>query len=422
MASTTLSSPPACSAPARRPAKHLEAGAKKVIISAPGKDVDETFVMGVNNDHYDPTKHHVVSNASCTTNCLAPMAKVLHETVGIKHGWLTTTHAYTNDQRILDVQHSKDMRRARAAAINIIPTTTGAAKAIGLVYPELAGKLHGAAMRVPVPDASVCDLIFVASREGTVRGVATGLFEAAADGRCGASSGPPTSHWSPRHHRRDPLLGGGPAADLPGGARLLPGGRLVRQRERICRSGASTCSSTWRAGTHREPADSRRSRGSGRSSRPAPARPQRARGRRHRPGLDPDRCRPCRPCAGCSTARAVVAACSHLGKAKGTPDSGTTRWRRWPRRSRRLSAGRCSSCRTASTTAIATCRTRYPAAVSRISASTPAKRPTIRTLLADWPPRSATTSTTPSARPIAAHASVVGAPGSLPTAERRPVC
>ncbi len=159
---------------------HLEAGAKKVIISAPGKDVDETFVMGVNNDSYDPNKHHVVSNASCTTNCLAPMAKVLHETVGIKHGWLTTTHAYTNDQRILDVQHSKDMRRARAAAINIIPTSTGAAKAIGLVYPELAGKLDGAAMRVPVPDGSVCDLIFVANREGTVEELREAFVEAAA--------------------------------------------------------------------------------------------------------------------------------------------------------------------------------------------------------------------------------------------------
>ncbi len=159
---------------------HLEAGARKVIITAPGKSVDETFVMGVNDDKYDPAAHHVVSNASCTTNCLAPMAKVLHETVGIEHGWLTTIHAYTNDQRILDVQHSKDMRRARAAAINIIPTSTGAAKAIGLVYPELAGKLDGAAMRVPVPDASVCDLIFVASRAGTVEELREAFVEAAA--------------------------------------------------------------------------------------------------------------------------------------------------------------------------------------------------------------------------------------------------
>ncbi len=147
---------------------HLTAGAKRVVITAPGQEVDETFVMGVNNDLYDPSAHQVVSNASCTTNCLAPVVKVLHETVGIEHGWLTTTHAYTNDQSLLDVQHPKDMRRARAAAINIIPSSTGAAKAIGLVYPALAGKLHGAAMRVPVPDGSVCDLTFVASRESSV--------------------------------------------------------------------------------------------------------------------------------------------------------------------------------------------------------------------------------------------------------------
>jgi glyceraldehyde 3-phosphate dehydrogenase len=147
---------------------HLTAGAKRVVITAPGQEVDATFVMGVNNDLYDPAAHQVVSNASCTTNCLAPVAKVLHETVGIEHGWLTTTHAYTNDQSLLDVQHPKDMRRARAAAINIIPSSTGAAKAIGLVYPALLGKLHGAAMRVPVPDGSVCDLTFVASRESTV--------------------------------------------------------------------------------------------------------------------------------------------------------------------------------------------------------------------------------------------------------------
>jgi glyceraldehyde 3-phosphate dehydrogenase len=160
---------------------HLTAGAKKVVITAPGQEVDETFVMGVNNELYDPAAHHVVSNASCTTNCLAPVVKVLHETVGIEHGWLTTTHAYTNDQRILDVQHPKDMRRARAAAINIIPSSTGAAKAIGLVYPALAGKLHGAAMRVPVADGSVCDLTFVTSRESTV-GELQQAFKTAADG------------------------------------------------------------------------------------------------------------------------------------------------------------------------------------------------------------------------------------------------
>ena len=157
---------------------HLTAGAKKVIITAPGKTVDETFVMGVNNENYDPQSHHVVSNASCTTNCLAPMAKVLHETVGIKYGWLTTTHAYTNGQKLLDVQ-SGDMRRSRAAAINIIPTSTGAARAISLVYPVLAGKLDGAAMRVPVPDGSVCDLIFVAGRDATVDELRQAMIEAA---------------------------------------------------------------------------------------------------------------------------------------------------------------------------------------------------------------------------------------------------
>ncbi len=159
---------------------HLEAGARKVIISAPGKQVDATFVMGVNHEEYDPASHHVVSNASCTTNCLAPMTKVVHETVGIEHGWLTTTHAYTNDQRILDVQHPSDMRRARAAAVNIIPTSTGAAKAIGLVYPALKGRLDGAAMRVPVPDGSVCDVTFVASRPTSVDELRKAFLDAAA--------------------------------------------------------------------------------------------------------------------------------------------------------------------------------------------------------------------------------------------------
>ena len=158
---------------------HLQAGAKRVIITAPGQDVDETFVMGVNNELYDPAKHFVISNASCTTNCLAPMAKVLDETVGIKHGWLTTTHAYTLDQSLLDTQHPKDMRRARAAAINIIPSSTGAAKAIGLVYPTLAGKLHGAAMRVPVADGSVCDLTFVTGRESSVEELQQAFVKAA---------------------------------------------------------------------------------------------------------------------------------------------------------------------------------------------------------------------------------------------------
>lgn len=137
---------------------HLEAGAKKAIITAPAKNEDVTVVLGVNESAYDPKKHHIVSNASCTTNCLAPVVKVLHETFGVERGLMTTTHAYTNDQRILDLMHT-DLRRARAAAVNIVPTTTGAAKAIGLVIPELRGKLHGMALRVPTPSVSVVDLV-----------------------------------------------------------------------------------------------------------------------------------------------------------------------------------------------------------------------------------------------------------------------
>ncbi|MCX4998936.1 type I glyceraldehyde-3-phosphate dehydrogenase [Streptomyces longwoodensis] len=147
-------------------AKHIAGGAKKVLISAPAKDEDITIVMGVNQDKYDAANHHVISNASCTTNCVAPMAKVLDENFGIVKGLMTTVHAYTNDQRILDFPH-KDLRRARAAAENIIPTTTGAAKATALVLPQLKGKLDGIAMRVPVPTGSATDLVVELSREVT---------------------------------------------------------------------------------------------------------------------------------------------------------------------------------------------------------------------------------------------------------------
>jgi glyceraldehyde 3-phosphate dehydrogenase len=148
-------------------AKHLEGGASKVVISAPASGEDITVVLGVNFDRYSPAEHHVISNASCTTNCLAPMAKVLHETVGIRHGLMTTIHAYTADQRLQDMPHS-DLRRARAAALNLVPTSTGAAKAVGLVLPELAGKLHGFAVRAPVPTGSLVDLTFEAERETSV--------------------------------------------------------------------------------------------------------------------------------------------------------------------------------------------------------------------------------------------------------------
>ncbi|MFF8589834.1 type I glyceraldehyde-3-phosphate dehydrogenase [Streptomyces sp. NPDC015220] len=160
--------------------KHIAGGAKKVIISAPAKNEDVTIVMGVNQDKYDPANHHVISNASCTTNCVAPMAKVLDENFGIVKGLMTTVHAYTNDQRILDFPH-KDLRRARAAAENIIPTTTGAAKATALVLPQLKGKLDGIAMRVPVPTGSVTDLVLELSREVTKEEI-NAAFQKAAEG------------------------------------------------------------------------------------------------------------------------------------------------------------------------------------------------------------------------------------------------
>ena len=158
--------------------KHLEAGAKKVIISAPGKEEDITIVMGVNEDRYDPAKHHVISNASCTTNCLAPVAKVVLKAVGIKHGFMTTIHSYTNDQQILDLPH-KDLRRARAAAMSMIPTSTGAAKAVGLVLPQLKGKMHGIAIRVPTPNVSLVDLVVETEKPATVDEVNAALRKAA---------------------------------------------------------------------------------------------------------------------------------------------------------------------------------------------------------------------------------------------------
>lgn len=160
---------------------HLEAGAKKVIITAPAKNEDITIVMGVNEDKYDPANHHIISNASCTTNCLAPVVKVIHEKFGLKRGLMTTTHAYTNDQRVLDLAH-KDLRRARAAALSMIPTTTGAAKAVALVLPELKGKLTGIAVRVPVPNVSLVDLVAELEKPTTVDEL-NQAFKDAAGGR-----------------------------------------------------------------------------------------------------------------------------------------------------------------------------------------------------------------------------------------------
>ena len=165
---------------AKDAAKHLRGSVKKVIISAPAKGEDITIVLGVNDSAYDPKKHNIISNASCTTNCLAPVVKVLYEKFGIEKGSMTTIHSYTNDQNVLDFPH-KDLRRARAAALNMIPTTTGAAKAIGLVMPELKGKLDGYAMRVPTPDVSVVDLVAVTTKNTTTEEVNAAL-KAAAEG------------------------------------------------------------------------------------------------------------------------------------------------------------------------------------------------------------------------------------------------
>jgi len=184
-------------------AAHLEAGAKKVIISAPAKNEDLTVVLGVNDDTYDPAIHHVISNASCTTNCVAPMAKVLDDAFGITQGFMTTVHAYTNDQSILDLPH-KDLRRARAAAVNIIPTSTGAAKATSLVLPKLKGKLDGMSMRVPIPDGSVTDLVTTLDREVTVDEV-NAAFEAA------SKSGPLAGKLV---YTRDPIV----SSDIVGSA------------------------------------------------------------------------------------------------------------------------------------------------------------------------------------------------------------
>jgi glyceraldehyde 3-phosphate dehydrogenase len=172
--------------------KHLRGSVKKVIISAPAKNEDLTVVLGVNDDKYDASKHKVISNASCTTNCLAPVAKVIHEKFGILKGSMTTIHSYTNDQNVLDFPH-KDLRRARAAAINMIPTSTGAAKAIGLVLPELKGKLDGYAMRVPTPNVSVVDLVCVTEKNTTAEEV-NGALKAAAEGPCSPTR---RTWWSP---------------------------------------------------------------------------------------------------------------------------------------------------------------------------------------------------------------------------------
>ena len=201
-------------------ATHLKAGAAKVLLSAPGKDVDATLVMGVNHTDYDPARHDVVSNASCTTNCVAPMVKVLHDRFGIDSGLMTTVHGYTSDQSLLDGPH-KDLRRARSAALSIIPTTTGAARAVGLVVPSVAGELDGIALRVPVEDGSLTDLTALLEREVTAQEVRTAFDEAAAGPLAGilrVSTAPIVS--------RDVI--GDPASCIVDAPLTLVNGRLVK--------------------------------------------------------------------------------------------------------------------------------------------------------------------------------------------------
>ena len=180
--------------------KHLRGGVKKVIISAPATDEDVTLVLGVNDKAYDPAKHHIVSNASCTTNCLAPIAKVVHDNFGIRCGSMTTIHSYTNDQKLLDLPH-KDLRRARAAALNMIPTSTGAAKAVHLVIPELQGKLDGFAMRVPTPNVSVVDLVVFVEKATTVEQVNAAMKQAAEGSMKGILGYSDGEFWHGKHFR-----------------------------------------------------------------------------------------------------------------------------------------------------------------------------------------------------------------------------
>jgi glyceraldehyde 3-phosphate dehydrogenase len=201
--------------------KHLDAGAKKVVISAPATDPDITLVLGVNDDSYDPDVHHIISNASCTTNCLGPLAKVLNDSFGIERGFMTTIHAYTADQRLQDMPHS-DLRRARAAAINLIPTSTGAARAIGLVLPELAGRLDGVAVRAPVPTGSLTDMVAIVGQETDADEV-NGAFEAA------ATSGPLHGYLQ---YSRDEIVSsdikGSPFSCVFDSALTMAGGNLVK--------------------------------------------------------------------------------------------------------------------------------------------------------------------------------------------------
>ncbi len=303
---------------------HVDGGAKKVIVSAPASNEDVTIVMGVNHETYDPAKHTIISNASCTTNCLGPLAKVLDDAFGIERGLMTTIHAYTQDQNLQDGPH-KDLRRARAAALNIVPTSTGAAKAIGLVLPQLKGKLDGYALRVPIPTGSATDLTVTLAKAATVDEIKA-AYKTAADG---AAQGVPDLHRGPDRqlrHRHRPVVVHLRRRTDQGHRQPGQGRRLVRQRVGLLQpAGRPDASSSARRSEHhadaRRPARLRRQG----SQDPRPLRPQRSAGRRldHRrrphPGLGAgagraararrprDRRRPPRPAQGCARGQVLAA-------------------------------------------------------------------------------------------------------------------
>ena len=354
--------------------KHLDAGAKKVVISAPATNPDITIVLGVNDDAYDPEQHSIISNASCTTNCVAPMAKVLDDTFGIEQGFMTTIHAYTNDQQILDLPH-KDLRRARAAAINLIPTSTGAAKAIGLVLPHLQGKVDGISVRAPVPTGSITDLVV------TLRGEATrGHRERRVQVRCRirpARAVPRLLDRAARVARHRALAGVVHLRQRPDdGERVVREGlRLVRQRVGLLvsvgRSRLEARSRCSRAPSKR-PTSRARSSSSGRIStcRSKTAASPMTRASRHR----------CRRCGCCSSAvRAEIRVCSHLGRPKTDEDRAKYAMAPVARRSARRSATSASRC-------------------WRTRASTRGRRRTIPASHASSPTAATCTSTTRSAR------------------------
>ena len=397
-ASTSCSSPRGSSPTATARPSTSPAGAKKVIITAPAKNPDITVVLGVNEDKYDPAKHHIISNASCTTNCLAPVAKVLHETFGIRKGWMTTVHSYTNDQQLLDLPH-KDLRRARAAALSIIPTTTGAAAAVGEVLPELKGRLDGIAMRVPTPNVSVVDLAVIVDKK-TSKEEVNAAFKAAAEGPLkGILRVQRGRARLDRLPRQPALVDPRRAVHQRDGRRLREGPVVVRQRVGLLEPLRGPAALPRQEGPVSAPQrQGSRSRG---QARLHPRRLQRAdqerrdRRRHAHPRVAADD--PLRARAGRDGDPRVAPRA-----AEGQAESRVLAASRWPGGWRSCSAGRSSSPRTASATPRGRRSRRRPrggrSCCSRTCASTRRRRrttPASRSSSRRWP---TSTSTTRSAR------------------------